>query len=127
MPRASTLNQKVLLAIKWTAPEMYSEGSDYEKENPALKYCSSQSDVWSFGVVLYELITHGAEPYKNMSNQEVMIRVKYDKFRMSKPDGKCTDDYYKIMLKCWSLEPKERYTFEALYNLFNDFLVFYEE
>ena len=122
--RSIQSTEKVLLAIKWTAPELYTE-SDH-KESSSITNCTSKADVWSYGIVLYELITLGVEPYKDMPNPEVMIRVKYDQYKMAKPGGLCTDDYYKIMVKCWSLDPAERYSFDELYKVFNDYLVEYE-
>ena len=47
------------------------------------KEYSTKSDVWSFGIVLYELITHGSNPYPNMSNNEVLEAV-LNGYRMSK-------------------------------------------
>ena len=51
--------------VKWTAPELYIYGND----DKLIKYesCTVKSDVWSFGIVLYELITIGAEPYPGLN------------------------------------------------------------
>jgi hypothetical protein len=55
--------------------------------------------VWSFGVVLTELVTYGQKPYQSMSNSDVVKSL--DKgYRMPCPTG-CPDSLYKIMMDCW--------------------------
>lgn len=89
--------------IKWTAPE----AAIYNK-------FSIKSDVWSFGVVLTEIVTHGRTPYPSMTNQEVLYQVSRN-YRMPKPMD-CDDKLYQIMLNCWRHEPEDRPTFEYLKN-----------
>ena len=87
--------------IKWTSPE----AAIYNK-------FSVKSDVWSFGIVLTEIITYGRTPYPSMSNQEVLQQVSRN-YRMPKPPN-CPDRLYEIMLNCWKHNAEERPTFEAL-------------
>ena len=87
--------------IKWTSPE----AAIYNK-------FSVKSDVWSFGIVLTEIVTYGRTPYPSMSNQEVLQQVSHS-YRMPKPTN-CPDRLYEIMLNCWKHNPEERPTFEAL-------------
>ncbi|CAB1420729.1 unnamed protein product [Pleuronectes platessa] len=89
------------IPYKWCAPEAISHGK-----------FSNKSDVWSFGVLLYEIITHGGIPYPAFSNQEVYQQVTKG-YRMPAP-AKCPDFLYSIMLKCWSHEPSERPSFKSL-------------
>ena len=88
-------------ALKWTAPEaaMYSR-------------FTFKSDVWSFGVLLYEIITYGRYPYPGMTDDEVLVLLMQGK-RMSRPMG-CPDQFYDIMLDCWQDDPAKRPTFEVL-------------
>ena len=94
-------HSKAKLAIKWTAPEaaMYNR-------------FTNKSDVWSFGIVLYEIITYGRTPYPGMTNAEVLRKVDQG-YRMPQPEN-CTYQFYNIMLKCWRAEPENRLTFEGL-------------
>jgi fyn-related kinase len=94
--------------IKWTAPE----AAIYNK-------FSVKSDVWSFGIVLTEIVTHGRTPYPSMSNQEVLQQVSRS-YRMQKPNN-CPDRLYQIMLNCWKTNPEERPTFEALKYMLENF------
>ena len=96
-------------AIKWAAPEalLYNE-------------FSIKSDVWSFGIVLYEIITFGRFPYPGMTNEEVQEKLKQG-YRMPQPKD-CSYTYYNIMLKCWREEPENRPTFEALQWELEEFL-----
>lgn len=87
--------------IKWTAPE----AAIYNK-------FSIKSDVWSFGIVLTEIVTYGRTPYPSMSNQEVLQQVSRS-YRMPKPPN-CPDRLYQLMLSCWKQEPESRPTFENL-------------
>ncbi|XP_028266657.1 protein-tyrosine kinase 6-like [Parambassis ranga] len=89
------------IPYKWSAPEAISHGK-----------FSNKSDVWSFGVLLYEIITYGGVPYPAFSNQEVYQQVTKG-YRMPVP-SKCPDFLYQIMLKCWSAEPADRPDFKSL-------------
>ena len=88
-------------STKWTAPEAYL----YNK-------FTMKSDVWSFGVVLYEVITYGRAPYPSMNNAQVMKQLR-EGYHMSKPAG-CPDKLYGIILDCWKQKPEDRPTFETL-------------
>ncbi|XP_034445706.1 protein-tyrosine kinase 6b [Hippoglossus hippoglossus] len=89
------------IPYKWCAPEAISHGK-----------FSNKSDVWSFGVLLYEIITYGGVPYPAFSNQEVFQQVTKG-YRMPAP-AKCPDLLYGIMMQCWSHEPNERPHFKSL-------------
>lgn len=87
--------------IKWTAPE----AANYSK-------FSIKSDVWSFGILLTELVTHGRIPYPGMTNAEVLHQVEHG-YRMPPPPN-CPSALYDIMIECWHKDPQKRPTFETL-------------
>ena len=88
---------------------------------------TTKSDAWSFGILLYEIITFGGDPYPDFSgtgsNEIIKYMILDDDYRMEKPKGICTDEYYNIMKECWKTKPEERPTFEALYNWFYDYFI----
>ncbi|XP_055611379.1 uncharacterized protein LOC129757985 [Uranotaenia lowii] len=94
--------------IKWTAPE----AANYSK-------FSIKSDVWSFGILLTELVTYGRIPYPGMTNAEVLTQVEHG-YRMPQPPN-CNAALYEIMLECWNKDPMRRPTFETLQWKLEDF------
>ncbi|XP_052862093.1 tyrosine-protein kinase Src42A isoform X2 [Anopheles cruzii] len=94
--------------IKWTAPE----AANYSK-------FSIKSDVWSFGILLTELVTYGRIPYPGMTNAEVLTQVEHG-YRMPQPQN-CNTPLYEIMLECWNKDPMRRPTFETLQWKLEDF------
>ena len=92
---------KAKVAVRWTAPEV----ALYNR-------FSNKSDVWSFGIVLYEIITYGRTPYPGMTNMEVLQKVEQG-YRMPQPKN-CTYQFHNLMLKCWRAEPEHRLTFKGL-------------
>ncbi|XP_062541328.1 uncharacterized protein LOC134209358 [Armigeres subalbatus] len=94
--------------IKWTAPE----AANYSK-------FSIKSDVWSFGILLTELVTYGRIPYPGMTNAEVLNQVEHG-YRMPQPPN-CNVALYEIMLECWNKDPMRRPTFETLQWKLEDF------
>ncbi|CAL4060309.1 unnamed protein product [Meganyctiphanes norvegica] len=95
------ISKSTNIPIKWTAPEACTA-----------KQFTIKSDVWSFGILLFEIFTKGGNPYPGMSNEEVLKQV-IDGYRMSRPHG-CEEYIYNIMLETWNKTPKERPTFETL-------------
>ena len=96
--------------IKWTAPEA-----------ALFNRFSIKSDIWSFGIFLVELITHGFVPYPGMTSGEVLFKVEQG-YRMPPPPG-CPDPLYQVMLDCWKQDPEERPTFEYLKYHLEDYFV----
>ena len=96
--------------VKWTAPE----AALYNR-------LSSKSDIWSFGILLVELITHGRIPYPGITNNEVLAKVEQG-YRMPPPPG-CPDPLYHIMTDCWKANPEDRPTFEYLKYHLEDYFV----
>nr|XP_020472952.1 tyrosine-protein kinase Blk [Monopterus albus] len=105
-----TAHEGAKFPIKWTAPEAINFGT-----------FSIKSDVWSFGILLTEIVTYGKIPYPGMSNPEVITSLDQS-YRMPCPEG-CSQELYKIMMKCWNQKPEDRPTFDFLQNTLNDFFV----
>ncbi|XP_011603312.1 tyrosine-protein kinase Fer isoform X3 [Takifugu rubripes] len=89
------------IPIKWTAPEALNYG----------RY-SSESDVWSYGILLWETFSLGMCPYPGMTNQQAREQVEKG-YRMACPQ-RCPDDVYKVMQRCWQYNPEERPKFSHL-------------
>ena len=96
--------------VKWTSPEALLHGR-----------FSIKSDVWSFGVFLYEVITYGGFPYPGMSNALVLKTLRAGA-RMWRPIG-CPEKLYKIMKTCWKGSPNDRPTFSTLQWQLDDFFI----
>uniref|UniRef100_A0A8C9ZPK1 Receptor protein-tyrosine kinase n=1 Tax=Sander lucioperca TaxID=283035 RepID=A0A8C9ZPK1_SANLU len=75
-----------------------------------------QSDVWSYGVTVWEMMSYGAEPYTTMRPQDVPDLLEKGE-RLSQPQI-CTIDVYMVMVKCWMIDENVRPTFKELANEF---------
>lgn len=73
---------------------------------------TSESDVWSFGIMLWEIVTLGGYPYLGLDNKEV-VNFLVDGKRIDIPIN-CTSNLYKLMDHCWKTSPKDRPTFEDI-------------
>ncbi|KAK7590136.1 hypothetical protein V9T40_001749 [Parthenolecanium corni] len=98
------------LPIRWMAPE-----SLYDN------IFSVKSDIWSYGVLIWEIVTLGSTPYPGIPAAEVMKRVR-DGHRLDKPEH-CRRELYNIMYYCWDKDPKERPTFDELVDLLEQLLL----
>uniref|UniRef100_A0A914CJY5 Protein kinase domain-containing protein n=1 Tax=Acrobeloides nanus TaxID=290746 RepID=A0A914CJY5_9BILA len=73
---------------------------------------SEKSDVWSFGILIYEVYSLGKTPYDNMDNTEVLEFLQSGR-RLEKPDL-ANEDLFNLMMSCWEEEPLNRPTFSEL-------------
>eukprot|EP00049_Salpingoeca_infusionum_P010594 m.183039 g.183039 ORF g.183039 m.183039 type:complete len:1476 (+) comp14685_c0_seq1:185-4612(+) len=91
--------------VAWTALESL----------PTQEY-TLYSDVWSFGIVLWEIAAFGAKPYGHMDLTEVYSYLQSGN-RMASPPG-CPDIFYKVMMQCWDVEPKNRPSYQDVIDAF---------
>lgn len=75
---------------------------------------STASDIWAFGVLMWELFTSGDMPYTEMSNDQVMRYVTKECGKLQMPE-KCPNDVYTVMQSCWENEAKSRQSFLTLH------------
>lgn len=90
------------LPIKWMAPESLQE-----------KFYDSQSDVWSYGVLLWEILTYGEQPYPNIMSAEELYSYLITGQRMEKPP-RCSLNIYMLMRQCWHFDSNARPTFSEI-------------
>nr|XP_027799173.1 ephrin type-A receptor 1 isoform X3 [Marmota flaviventris] len=83
------------IPIRWTAPEAI-----------AHRIFTTASDVWSFGIVMWEVLSFGDKPYGEMSNQEVMKSIE-DGYRLPPPVD-CPAPLYELMKNCWAYDRARR-------------------
>ncbi|XP_057259392.1 tyrosine-protein kinase Lck isoform X3 [Pezoporus wallicus] len=103
-----TAREGAKFPIKWTAPEAINYGT-----------FTIKSDVWSFGILLTEIVTYGRIPYPGMTNPEVIQNLERG-YRMPQPDN-CPQELYELMMQCWKEKPEERPTFEYMKSVLEDF------
>ncbi|XP_026957448.1 ephrin type-A receptor 1 isoform X4 [Sagmatias obliquidens] len=89
------------IPIRWTAPEAI-----------AHRIFTAASDVWSFGIVMWEVLSFGDKPYGEMSNQEVMKSIE-DGYRLPPPVD-CPARLYELMKNCWAHDCARRPPFHQL-------------
>ncbi|XP_068196199.1 tyrosine kinase, non-receptor, 2b isoform X2 [Antennarius striatus] len=74
---------------------------------------SHASDTWMFGVTLWEMFTHGQEPWLGLNGSQILHKVDRVGERLPRPDD-CPQDVYNVVLQCWAHKPEDRPTFIAL-------------
>ncbi|XP_065256747.1 ephrin type-A receptor 7 isoform X6 [Emys orbicularis] len=89
------------IPVRWTAPEAI----QYRK-------FTSASDVWSYGIVMWEVMSYGERPYWDMSNQDVIKAIE-EGYRLPAPMD-CPAGLHQLMLDCWQKERGERPKFEQI-------------
>ncbi|XP_008547212.1 serine-rich adhesin for platelets [Microplitis demolitor] len=89
------------LPIRWMAPE-------------SLIYSlfTTKTDVWSFGILMWEIVTLGSTPYPDMAAREVMRNVQ-DGYRLERPSH-CRSELFRVIARCWHADPDRRPEFQLL-------------
>ncbi|KAM6039681.1 LOW QUALITY PROTEIN: insulin receptor-related protein-like [Chlamydotis macqueenii] len=98
---------KGLLPVRWMSPEALKDG-----------IFNTQSDVWSFGVVLWEIATLAEQPYQGMSNEQV-LRFVMDNGILERPEN-CPDKLHELMGLCWQQKLRQRPSFVQLLESIKD-------
>ncbi|XP_041437525.1 ephrin type-A receptor 6 isoform X2 [Xenopus laevis] len=89
------------IPIRWTAPEAI-----------AFRKFSSASDAWSYGIVMWEVMSYGERPYWEMSNQDVILSIE-EGYRLPAPMG-CPVSLHQLMLHCWQKDRNIRPKFSDI-------------
>lgn len=94
--------------LRWMSPEAVLEG-DF----------STKSDVWAFGVLMWEVFTHGEMPHGGQADDEVLADLQAGKARLPQPEG-CPSKLYRLMQRCWAPNPKDRPSFSEIASTLGD-------
>ncbi|CAH8658789.1 unnamed protein product [Dicrocoelium dendriticum] len=95
------LHDSAAIPIKWTAPEAVRE-----------RLFTNKSDVWSFGVLLWEIYSFGRIPYPRMMANQALRQIVAG-YRMKAPEG-CPTQIYRLMRRTWHINPDERPCFSSI-------------
>ncbi|XP_040575243.1 uncharacterized protein [Lepeophtheirus salmonis] len=95
---------KMMLPIIWMGPETLKKGTITKK-----------SDVWAFGILLWEIFTLGKRPYEGFSDEQIQAQISQGICSLQKPQL-CPDDLWHLISSCWRLEPAQRPNFQYLKN-----------
>uniref|UniRef100_A0A3P8R3L0 Ephrin type-A receptor 6 n=1 Tax=Astatotilapia calliptera TaxID=8154 RepID=A0A3P8R3L0_ASTCA len=98
------------IPIRWTAPEAIAYGK-----------FSSASDVWSYGIVMWEVMSYGERPYWEMSNQDVILSIE-EGYRLPAPMG-CPVTLHQLMLHCWQKEYSQRPHFSDVLSFLDKLII----
>ncbi|XP_065210979.1 vascular endothelial growth factor receptor 1-like [Planococcus citri] len=102
-------SSKTILPVKWMAIESLRD-----------RIFSTQSDVWSFGITMWEFFSLAVLPYPDLDNSEVYKKL-VSGYRLEKPRF-ATSKIYNIMMDCWKEHPKQRPSFDELVQKLGDIL-----
>nr|XP_008117005.1 PREDICTED: ephrin type-A receptor 5 isoform X5 [Anolis carolinensis] len=100
-PEAAYTTRGGKIPIRWTAPEAI-----------AFRKFTSASDAWSYGIVMWEVVSYGERPYWEMTNQDVIKAVE-EGYRLPSPMD-CPATLYQLMLDCWQKERNSRPKFDEI-------------
>ncbi len=89
------------MPVKWMAPESIEKG-----------FFNTETDVWSFGVLVWEIFTRGYNPYPGIENFDVLRYLNEGK-RLFKPIN-CPQIMYELLLKCWANQSELRPNFSQI-------------
>uniref|UniRef100_G1K9V3 Ephrin type-A receptor 3 n=1 Tax=Anolis carolinensis TaxID=28377 RepID=G1K9V3_ANOCA len=103
-PEAAYTTRGGKIPIRWTSPEAI-----------AYRKFTSASDAWSYGIVLWEVMSYGERPYWEMSNQDVIKAVE-EGYRLPPPMD-CPAALYQLMLDCWQKDRNNRPKFEQIVSI----------
>ncbi|KAG2489359.1 hypothetical protein HYH03_012189 [Edaphochlamys debaryana] len=96
----------LVVPVRWSAPEVLRSGQGW----------SEKSDVYSYGVTMWEIFSNGAEPYASRSNSEAMRAVLAGDL-LPRPKN-CPQPVYSLMLDCWRADPQQRPTFKQIADVY---------
>uniref|UniRef100_A0A8C1YHT2 Protein tyrosine kinase 7a n=1 Tax=Cyprinus carpio TaxID=7962 RepID=A0A8C1YHT2_CYPCA len=80
---------------------------------------STKTDVWSFGVLMWEVFSFGELPYAELTEDKVLEALQEGKLKLSLPQG-CPSRVFKLMVRCWAASPKDRLSFSDICAALND-------
>lgn len=105
----TNFNVNLKLPIAWCAPECIN----------FLRFTSA-SDVWAYGVTLWEMFSYGFQPWAALTGQQILEAIDEPNLqRLEQPDC-CPKDYYTLMLKCWQHDPNKRPRFCEILQMLPD-------
>ncbi|XP_068084368.1 activated Cdc42 kinase-like [Anabrus simplex] len=99
----TNFNVNLKLPIAWCAPECISY----------LRFTSA-SDVWAYGVTLWEMFSYGFQPWAALTGHQILEAIDEPNFQRLEQPECCPKEYYSIMLKCWQHDPNKRPRFADL-------------
>ncbi|XP_046397309.1 activated Cdc42 kinase-like isoform X2 [Ischnura elegans] len=102
----TNFNVNLKLPIAWCAPECIT----------FLRFTSA-SDVWAFGVTLWEMFSYGFQPWAALTGHQILEAIDEPNCQRLEQPECCPKDYFSLMLRCWAHDPSKRPKFSELMNL----------